>query len=418
MENKFVKDTQYFKFCIYGFLKNLRFFEPFLILFFLEKNIGFLQIGTLYAVREIFINILEIPSGVVADVFGRKRSLIFSFLFYIISFLIFFLSSSFYIFILAMIFYAIGDTFRTGTHKAMIFDYLKFKGWKDQRAHYYGHTRSWSQIGSAISSLIAAFIVFYTGDFKSIFIFSTIPYFLDLLLISTYPKSLNGKSISLKAENIKESLVKVLKDFIFSFKNSQILRAIANLSIHSGFHRAIKDYLQAIIQMFALSIPFMLYLSDNQRLALFIGVFYFFIYILTSYTSLKAGKLKDKLKTIESSLNYTMISGFILAFLSGIFFHYGFYFVSIFFYVGIYLIENLRNPIGVAYVSELYNDDVLATALSANSQAKSIIAALIAPVLGFLADQYGIGIGLIALAVLFIVTSPAFWAKKQKTVSF
>ncbi len=170
--------------------------------------------------------------------------------------------------------------------------------------------------------------------------------------------------------------------------------------------------------MFALSIPVMLYLSDNQRSALFIGVFYFFIYLLTSYTSIKAGKLKDRLKTIEISLNYTMIAGFILAFVSGMFFHYGFYFISIIFYVGIFLIENLRNPIGVAYVSELYHDDVLATALSANSQAKSIIAALIAPILGYLADQFGIGIGLSVLAILLIVTSPVFWAKKQKTNPF
>lgn len=79
-------------------------------------------------------------------------------------------------------------------------------------------------MGSAVSSLIAAFIVFYTGDFKSIFIYSTIPYFLDLILISSYPKSLEGKSISLKTEKIKESLLKVLRDFIFSFKNTQILR--------------------------------------------------------------------------------------------------------------------------------------------------------------------------------------------------
>ncbi len=396
---------------MYGFLKNLRFFEPFLILFFLEKNISFLQIGTLYAIREIFINILEIPSGVIADVFGRKKSLIVSFLFYIISFLIFFTSNSYYTFIIAIIFYAIGDAFRTGTHKAMIFDYLKIKGWNDQRVHYYGHTRSWSQMGSAISALLAALIVFYTGNFKSIFIFSTIPYLLDLLLISTYPKALDGKNIYSKTDSIKERLYKVLRDFIFSFKNKQILRAIANLSVHSGFHRAIKDYLQAVIQTFALSIPVMLALSDNQRSAILIGILYFIIYSLTSYVSRKAGKLKDKIKSIELILNLTMYIGFVLAFLSGIFFHYGFYFASIMFYIAIYLAENIRNPIGVAYVSELYHDDILSTALSANSQAKSLLAAIIAPVLGFLSDIFGIGIGLSTLALLIIISTPLYWAK-------
>lgn len=413
MNVKFEKDHQYYKFCLYGFLKNLRFFEPFLILFFLEKDINYLQIGSLYAIREICINILEIPSGIIADVFGRKKSLTSSFLFYIISFIIFYFSSSFYMFMVAMLFYAIGDAFRTGTHKAMIFEYLKIKEWKDQRTHYYGHTRSWSQMGSAISSLIAASIVFYTGNFKSIFIFSTIPYLLDLMLISTYPKALNGRNSYLKSSKLKERLINVLHNFIFSFKHIHVLKAITNLAVHSGFHSAIKDYLQPIIQTFALSIPIMLSFSNNQRAALFIGILYFIIYLSTSYVSRKAGILKDKLKSIELALNFTMYIGFIVAFLSGIFFHYEFYFISILFYIVIYLIENIRNPIGVAYVSELYEDDILATALSMNSQAKSLFAAIIAPTLGLLADKFGIGFGLSVLALLLLISSPLFRAKKE-----
>lgn len=413
MSNNFDKDIQYYKFCFYGFLKNLRFFEPFLFLFFLEKGITFLQIGTLYAIREIFINVLEIPSGVIADVFGRKRSLVFSFLFYIISFLIFFLSNNYIVYIIAILFYATGDAFRTGTHKAMIFSYLKIKGWENQRAHYYGKTRSWSQMGSAISSLIAASIVFYSGNYKSIFIYSTIPYILDLILITSYPKILDNKNIQFKWNQVSEKFKEVIKDFVFSFKDVKILIAIANLSSHSGFHKAIKDYLQPVIQTFALSIPIMLALTEKQKSAVLIGIFYFIIYLLTSYSANKAGKLKDKLKSIELALNFTLYLGFILALLSGIFFHYGFYFLSVLFYTGIYLIENIRNPIGVAYVSELYKDEVLTTALSANSQAKSLIAALIAPILGFLTDKYGIGIGLSVLALILIISTPLFIAKKK-----
>ena len=82
---KFKKDTQYFKFCSYGFLKNLRFFDAFLLLFFLENGISYTQIGIIYATREIIINIFEIPSGIIADTYGRKNSLIAAFLAYIIS---------------------------------------------------------------------------------------------------------------------------------------------------------------------------------------------------------------------------------------------------------------------------------------------------------------------------------------------
>jgi len=178
-KQSFIKDKQYFKFCAYGFLKNLRLFEPFLILFFLEAGLSFLEIGMLYSVREIMRNLLEMPAGILADALGRRRTMINSFAFYIISFLTFYFAHSFVLLMTAMIFYALGDAFRTGTHKAMIFDYLKIKGWQDQKVHYYGHTRSWSQLGSALSALIAGVLVFFTGHYRLIFVFSTIPYVLD-----------------------------------------------------------------------------------------------------------------------------------------------------------------------------------------------------------------------------------------------
>ncbi len=71
------------RFCLYGFVKNQKYFEPFLFLAFLEKGLSFTQIGLLIGFREICINLLEVPSGAVADVLGRRRAMIFSHLAYI-----------------------------------------------------------------------------------------------------------------------------------------------------------------------------------------------------------------------------------------------------------------------------------------------------------------------------------------------
>ena len=128
-------DIQYYKFCAYGFLKNLRFFEPFLILFFLEKGLTYFEIGSLYAIREIVTNLFEIPSGIVADAIGRRKAMLISFVSYIISFLVFFFAQEYFLLASAMIFFSLGHAFRSGTHKAMIFSYLKIKGWGNQRTH-------------------------------------------------------------------------------------------------------------------------------------------------------------------------------------------------------------------------------------------------------------------------------------------
>ena len=68
------KDLMYYKFCLYGFLKNLRFFDPFLVLFFREMGLSFLEIGALFSIREICTNFLEIPTGVVADAYARSAA--------------------------------------------------------------------------------------------------------------------------------------------------------------------------------------------------------------------------------------------------------------------------------------------------------------------------------------------------------
>lgn len=413
MKPGFKKDLQYYKFCLYGFFKNLRFFEPFLFLFFLEKGITFLQIGILITIREVLANIFEIPSGVIADSLGRKKTLISSFIFYILSFIIFFTSNNYVALIGAMAFYAFGDAFRTGTHKAMIFEYLKRNNWDNQRAHYYGHTRSWSQMGSALSSLIAAAIVFFSKNYKAVFLFSTIPYILDLLNLISYPIYLDGNHKKLNFYEFKNKFKTVVKDLLNSFKNKNILKSITNLSIHSGLHKSIKDYLQPIIQTFALSIPLFLAYSDKQRSAILVGILYFILYLITSFASKNAGKLKDNSKSSEKVLNYTMYFGFILTFASGIFYHFSFYVLSIIFYIVISLNENIRNPIGVAHVSSHYKDEILATALSANSQTKSLFAALLAPLIGLIADNYGIGIALSLIALLIIIISPLFFLRKK-----
>ena len=113
-----------FRFCLYGFLKNQRYFEAFFLLIFIQKNLSFTLIGLLIGFREIGINILEIPSGAVADVLGRRKSMIVSFFAYIFSFLLFGISHTVWILFVAMFFYSVGEAFRTGTHKAIIFNWL------------------------------------------------------------------------------------------------------------------------------------------------------------------------------------------------------------------------------------------------------------------------------------------------------
>jgi MFS family permease len=413
-KQNFNKDIQYYKFCLYGFLKNLEFFEAFQILFLLENGLTFLQIGLLYSIREITRNIFEIPAGILSDSLGRRKTLMFSFAFYIASFLLFYFSKSYQFFIIAMIVYSLGDAFRTGTHKAMIFDYLKIKEWTDQKVYYYGHTRSWSQVGSAFSAVIAAVLIFNSGGFRIIYLYSAIPYFFDLLLIASYPKALDGEVSIFDKTLIFKNFKKVFKDFLFAILNWKVLKSLINLSSHTGFYSAMKDYLQPVLQMLALSLPILIGYKETQRTSLIVGGVYFIVFLLTSFSARHAGSFSSRFKNLVIPLNFTLIIGLAMGVLSGFMYLQNLLVLSVIFYVGIYVIENLRKPIGIAYVTENIDTHILATVLSAESQVHALIAAICAPLIGFLADKYGLGYAITGVSGLMIVLSPLYFVKRNK----
>lgn len=399
----FEKNLQYYKFCLYGFFKNLRFFEAFLILFFLENGLNFLQIGILYSIREMVLVVMEIPSGLLADTFGRRKTLVTAFLIYAVSFIGFSLSHNFMLFAFSMTVFALADAFRTGVHKAMIFQYLKVNGWEKEKVNYYGHTRSWSQAGSAVSAAIAAIVVFVSGSYQLIFIAATVPYILDALLIWSYPKYLDGEKRKLSFTQISIEFREVLFALKKSFSNLYFFRLLTNLSLYTGFYKSVKDYIQPLIKIMALSAPILAWLTNEKKIAVLIGGFYVITYLLTSLASKYSGSFNKLFKSTSKPMNYTIIIGFTTGLIVGLCFEYGFFVVSIIGFVLLMVIENLRKPIGIALIAEQSEDKAMASVLSAQSQAKSIFAAIIAPVLGIIADYYSPGVSIFVVSFFLLL---------------
>ncbi len=396
------KNLQYFKFCFYGFLKNLRFFDAFFILFLVEKGMSYTQIGILYAVREITINIFEVPSGIAADTFGRKDSLVGSFIFYIISFVVFYFSGNFWFFFLAFVLYGIADAFRTGTHKGIIMDYLKMNGWENQKINYYGHTRSWSQKGSAVSALIAGVIVFYSGSYQTIFLYSVIPYLLNLMLIVSYPKELNHTFNKVKMKN-KAGMRLTTKMLFKMIKEPRVLQIINTSALHTAYLSAVKDYIQPLMVSVALLIPIMLSTEPEKKNGVIIGVFYFFVYLATAYASKYSSKVAG-IKKLNIS-HITLLLGFILGMISGVFYVFHFSVISMIAFIGIYIVENIRKPILTGYVANQVPNEILASVISVQSLLKTIITAVLAFVFGILADYFGIGKAFIYVSLSLILSS-------------
>ncbi len=399
------KDKQVWKFSAYGFLKNLRFFEPYLLIFLMGNGLSLFQIGILYAIREAITYIFEIPSGVIADYFGRKQELYMCFAFYIVSFVFFFMIGPFWIAAVGMIFFGLGEAFRSGTHKAMIYTYLEEKGWEKHKTFVYGRTRSFSLIGSAISSVLAIVLILNVPSSRYIFLASIIPYILDLFLIVSYPNSLNGEGIT-----TNESFFKTMKSHLSDVLKRPVLRKIllSSASFEAVF-KSIKDYIQPILEVLIISSGFLLIqtMTPDENLKIVLGVSYGMIYIISAFASKSAYKLMKFTSSANLLDTFYVLLGLCLV---GLFFviKVKMYLLIILVYVILYILRDMRKPIFVDVCDDHMEKHQRATVLSVESQMKALFTVVFAPLVGFIADQFGVsyvmlGLGLFLLIAFFFV---------------
>ncbi|MBN1133255.1 MAG: MFS transporter [Bacteroidales bacterium] len=407
---KIVRNLQYFKFSFYGFLKNLRFFDAFLILYLVEKGLSFTQVGILYAVREICINVFEVPSGIFADTFGRKLSLAGSFILYILSFIVFYLFADFWLFMIAFILFGIAEAFRSGTHKGMIMDYLKNRNWQDRMMNYYGHTRAWSQFGSALSAMIAGFIVFYSGSYDSIFLFSVVPYLLNFILILSYPQELDRERKQVRLTEQK-GLGFTLKSFMMVVRKPEVLKIINSSAVFSAYLKAVKDYIQPLMVQVAFILPVMITMEEEKKNGVVIGLLYFLIYLLTSISSRNSARIAELNRRKIAYL--TLIAGFLTGILCGAFYIGELWIFSLIAFAGIYVVENVRKPILTGYAAAEVPNTILTSVLSAQSLLSTLLTAVLAPVFGLIADHAGIGSSMITISGFLLISIIVIGNKKR-----
>lgn len=185
------------RFCTYAVLRNLRFFDPFFLLFLLhDVGVDFITAGTLLAFEKVLGGALEVPLGVLTDRYGRRRSLIGSFTLAAVAFVIFGVAAhgiwTLPLLYLGQTVYAVAEAARSGSHKAIILDWLTREGRPKEKAQILGVTRFFSKSSAGIAALAAGLIVWRSGSFTWLFYLAIVPTLLAAGLLWTYPRTLEG----------------------------------------------------------------------------------------------------------------------------------------------------------------------------------------------------------------------------------
>ena len=377
-----------FRFSLYGVLKNQRYFEPFLILVLLAKGLSFFQIGLLVAFRELAINLFEIPSGVVADLWGRRRAMIVSFCAYIASFLIFAVANELPMLALAMFFFSIGEAFRSGTHKAMIFTWLRLQGRTSERTRVYGYTRSWSKYGSAASVILAAVFVYAADSYVHVFYLSVIPYVAGVINFMGYPAELDGTNSG--KTSWRRMWGHLRASFGEVFSSAGLRRLLAESVGFQGVYESVKDYLQPVLRAGAIAAGGYWVatesMSEIQQTALLVGPVYLILYLLAGLSSRKSHVVADRAGDAERAARLLWGVNALVFVALAVVAYWDTVIAMILAFVVLDSFQNFWRPVQLGRLDAHGNEEQGATLLSIESQAKRVAAAVVAPLLGLAVD--------------------------------
>lgn len=186
------------KYYVFSSLMSINFFMPIVVVFFLSNNLSFTQIMLLQTVYSVVIVLMEVPTGAVADVMGRKVSILAGAILTAGGCALYATGYSFYQFIVAEITWGVGSTFLSGALSAFLYETLQELEISEQYKKIDGKASMIALISVAGSSLVGG----YLGD-----IHLRIPFYVTVACFSlsvffalrfTEPKKTRESKISLR----------------------------------------------------------------------------------------------------------------------------------------------------------------------------------------------------------------------------
>lgn len=402
------------RFCLYSILKNLRFADPFLAIYFLELGLSYAEIGSILGCQRLVTAVLEIPSGVGADRWGRRRVLAGSFALHALGLSVLGLGAQssalpnpiwFYV---GLGIFGAGEALRTGSHKAIMLDYLEYRGEEERATSVLAVTRMFSKVSSALAGLCAGGLLYVFHDYASLFWMSAAAAAAGCVLIWTYPRYLEGECRRAIGDGT-QSFIERESKLITMIRNMRLWPPmLSSIVYESQVEIVLKLFLQPFLRLgldaagIAL-VPARGVESVRGMGSLVVGGNELFRDGLGAVGARGSAVLERKTATRERALALLQVvtAGVIL--LVGL----AALDVTRWFWPGlaaiglVTMLQNLRRPIYVSFLNTVSNKPLRATILSIDNQATSFSTALLMPLMGMAADRWGLWIiGVLCCALM------------------
>lgn len=377
MTNKEYKKNIW-KYYIFVFFKKLSFILPIFVLFFLENGLTLTQAMFLFTVLATIGVILEIPSGVFADLYGRKLSLILGSILLFAGFFLRAAGTNFKGFLIAAIVLGVGFSFISGADSAFLYDSLKEIKKENLFKKIAGTCFFLNSGAMALGALI--------GGFLTIYGLRTVHYAMLIPMAILIVVSLTLKEPNIHKKIIKSNYFKHLKEgLVFSFTHKKV----RNLILFSGFMIGIMLASHGLFQ------PYMQQVGINLTN---FGWIYMILLVISAFFAKTAYLIEGKIG--EKSSIILIPSTLIIQFtLLGLF---PIYWIFLFLFIGEFSWGFSRPLIG-HYINRHVASSHRATILSIDAMGYQLIGAILSPLVGYFADLWSLPTAFLIQAGIVVV---------------
>jgi MFS family permease len=382
MKERLIRFNNIHKAYLVTFFATLYFIGPILVLFYQENSLSYTQIFLLQSWYSFLIFTLEIPSGVIGDLFSRKATIFFSITCYLLGIFVYSLSFSFWGFLIGETFWAISSSFRSGTGEAFIYDSLKELEKENEAKQVYANMESISLTGFAISSLIGSAAATVFG-LRSALYLTLAAACGAWILILTYKEPVHEKM-----EFSPSNFVNQMKESVkISFVDKSFSVLMFNSAIIAGIILAVAWYFQPHMKTSGIPVPLF-------------GVVYACICVCSALLVRNVPRLESRLGPSKTLLLVDI--GIISAIFS-----FSFLFnplISVFCVFIIGMVRSTRNALFNDYLNRFITSDKRATVLSLNHFFISLTFTILGPVSGYISDHFTFSYTLFGLGLLLLIS--------------
>ena len=188
---------------------------PIIVLFFQEHGLSLTQVMLLQAIYSLSVALFEIPSGYIADIFGRKKTIVLSTIFAFTGYLIFSFSGGFYAFAVAQILIGLGGSLMSGSDSAIIYDTLLETNHKTSYTKIEGRNYAIGNFSEEFAWILGGFLavssIYLPNYAQTSILFFSIPIALTLVEPTMHQKNKLERSFSAIIEVVNFAMLKHTK---------------------------------------------------------------------------------------------------------------------------------------------------------------------------------------------------------------